>query len=128
MTPGSSSLSTLGGITTTAGARSGRKILVQVGVDVGTLVHEACHFYVHNNFTQMIAARKDSEEYLRGASTTFGRMSPLGAAQGGNGCPLKLVIQAPLFAERFDFAGAPLREQVMCAGSKVSGLENGFLF
>jgi hypothetical protein len=67
VTPGQLIAAYIGGFTTTSGARSGRKILVQAGVDVGTLVHEACHFYVHNNFTQMIAARKDGEEYLRGA-------------------------------------------------------------
>jgi hypothetical protein len=54
----------LAGITTTAGPRDKRKILMQVGTDVEDLVHEVCHFYVHDAFTQFAASHKDAHEYL----------------------------------------------------------------
>jgi hypothetical protein len=38
------------GLTSTQGPRSGRRVLVKIPADVETLVHEACHFYVHSNF------------------------------------------------------------------------------
>ncbi len=44
----------IGGVTDVGPAvRGSRRILMQVPADVETLVHEACHFYVHNSFKNL---------------------------------------------------------------------------
>lgn len=47
----------IGGITDVGpAARGARRVVMQTPADVETLVHEACHFYVHNNFKALAAS------------------------------------------------------------------------
>lgn len=68
MTPGELIAQNVGGVTDIApDRRSGRSILMQRGAYVDTLTHEVCHFYISNGFRNMVNARTDGGEYLRGA-------------------------------------------------------------
>jgi hypothetical protein len=52
------------GLTKMAATRSGRTILIQMHSEVEVLVHEACHFYMHNQFR--IAAEKANNRFFNG--------------------------------------------------------------
>jgi hypothetical protein len=52
------------GLTKIAATRSGRTILMQMHSEVEVLVHEACHFYMHNQFK--MAAEKASNRFFNG--------------------------------------------------------------
>lgn len=52
------------GLTKMVATRSGRTILIQMHSEVEVLVHEACHFYMHNQFR--IAAEKASNRFFNG--------------------------------------------------------------
>ena len=67
VTPGQLIAENIAGITDVSGRRSSRRILVQAPTYVHTLVHEACHFYIHSRFRDMAAARPDRDDYLFGA-------------------------------------------------------------
>jgi hypothetical protein len=59
----------IAGVTDIAPDIPKRTITIQEGATVPVLVHETCHFYVHNRYRDMALARTDSSEYLylRGA-------------------------------------------------------------
>ena len=58
------------GTTDMSGPREKHKIKVQLDETkflIDVLVHEACHFYIHDAFKSMVAGRKDGDHLLGGA-------------------------------------------------------------
>jgi two-component system, NtrC family, response regulator GlrR len=57
----------IAGFTEVSVPRAKRQIIIQAPSYVDTLVHEACHFYVSDQFRDMARQRKDGEFYLGNA-------------------------------------------------------------
>jgi len=54
------------GVTSITGPRAGRRVVMQEGASVRTLVHETCHFYISDRFRNMALGRPDGGEFLGG--------------------------------------------------------------
>ncbi|MBN1323495.1 MAG: DUF4157 domain-containing protein [Methanotrichaceae archaeon] len=57
ITPGELLAENASGVTTSQPARGARRVIVQTSSEVGTLVHEAVHFYAHPNFRVQVNRR-----------------------------------------------------------------------